>query len=208
MRSSHSLSFAFSVAGAAMLSLGVAEPAAAAPESLCANYRTGQLLVAERCPVGTKKQTLGVLLTRAIPKGATVYGVIGGRYVARGGEETYLAMSSLPARTTPVFDEESDIQVTNTAACAADSNCLTAEESDVASTCTGTAANPTAPKGKVCIYPVTRLNAKFLVGFHVLEGANGNAPAPASFSTGFRLGWESESEGETSVEAVWAYTAP
>lgn len=199
---------AFALAGSVIFSLALVTPARAAPESICANYRTGQLVVAERCPVGTKKQTLGLLLTRAIPKGATVYGVIGGRYVARGGEETFVAMESLPARTTPVFDEESDIQVTSTAACASDSNCLTAEESDVASVCTGTAANPTAPKGKVCIYPVTRLNAKFLVGFHVLEGSNGNAPAPASFSTGFRLGWESEGAGETSVEAVWAYTAP
>ncbi len=177
---------------------------------LCANSSTGAITTAKACARGTTRLTLSTLLTKSIPKGATVYGVIGGRYYAHAQGDSFDTYSSLPSKTTPAFDSETDVQVAHTFACPAGGDCLTAEEADVSDACTGTAAAPTAPAGKVCIYPTVTGNAHFLVGFNLVDGLNPvpNGPTPAAFATGFGLGWEAVAEGDTYVSAVWAYKAP
>jgi hypothetical protein len=68
--------------------------------------------------------------------------------------------------------------------------------------CTGNPANPTAPAGKVCIYVSGADNAQNLAGQSVLAGT-GASPY------GFKLKWDaSGTQGDTFVDATWAYTAP
>ena len=179
--------------------------------NICVNSKTNAMTASKICPRGSAKASLATLLSRSIPKGATVYGVIGGRFTADGEGESFDAFSSLPSKTTPAFDSETDVQVAHTFACPAGGSCLTAEENDVSGECTGTAANPTAPAGKVCIYPTILGNARFLVGFNLVDGQNPNtpnAPTPVDFATGFGLGWEASDTGDSYVSAVWAYKAP
>jgi hypothetical protein len=73
--------------------------------------------------------------------------------------------------------------------------------SDTDPGCTGTPANPTAPPGKVCIYVSIADNAFNVRGGSVLGGA-GASPY------GFQLKWDSTLDGDTLVDATWAYTAP
>jgi hypothetical protein len=65
-------------------------------------------------------------------------------------------------------------------------------------TCTGTAANPTAPKGKVCIYLIGSGNAANIRGVTPVPGTGGSR-------FGFKLIWDATGNGDTFVDAVWAY---
>lgn len=179
--------------------------------NICANSTTGAIFSSKICPRGSTKLTLSTLLTKSIPKGATVYGVIGGRYYAHAVGDSFDAYSSLPSKTTPAFDSETDVQVAHSFACPVAGTCLSAEENDVSTVCTGSSSEPTAPAGKVCIYPTLLGNARFLVGFNIFDGQNPNTPnasAPLDFATGFGLGWEAAAAGDSYVSAVWAYKAP
>jgi hypothetical protein len=64
--------------------------------------------------------------------------------------------------------------------------------------CTGTAANPTAPKGKVCVY---------LIGSGSAVNIRGVTPVPGTGGSryGFKLIWDATGNGDTFVDAVWAY---
>jgi hypothetical protein len=64
--------------------------------------------------------------------------------------------------------------------------------------CTGTAANPTAPKGKVCIYLIGSGNATNIRGVTPVPGTGGS-------KYGFKLIWDTPANGDTYVDAVWAY---
>lgn len=65
-------------------------------------------------------------------------------------------------------------------------------------TCSGSVTNPTAPKGKVCIY---LLNSGSAVNIR------GVTPAPGTGGSrfGFKLIWDAQGNGDTFVDAVWAY---
>jgi len=64
--------------------------------------------------------------------------------------------------------------------------------------CTGSAANPTAPKGKVCVY---------LIGSGSATNIRGVTPVPGTGGSkfGFKLIWDATGNGDTFVDAVWAY---
>ncbi len=64
--------------------------------------------------------------------------------------------------------------------------------------CHGTAANPTAPKGKVCIYLIGSGNATNIRGVTPVPGTGGSR-------FGFKLIWDATGNGDTFVDAVWAY---
>lgn len=196
---------------AVALTVSISSSTMAQSLNLCSNARTNTIVASKICPIGTTKVTLSALLTPTIPKGTTVYGVIGGRYYAHAQGDSFDTYSSLPAKTTPAFDQETDVQVGHTFACPDNNTCLSAEEDDVSGVCKGTAAAPSAPAGKVCIYPSMVGNAQFLVGFNVVDGQNPNTPnaaTPLNFATGFGLGWEAAAAGDSYVTAVWAYKAP
>ena len=170
----------------------------ASADVLCMNALTNAVTIAKICPRGTTKVTLANLFTKSIPKGTTVYGLIGGRYYAHALGDTFEAYSNFPAKAS-LLEDESEVQVAHTPACPA-GDCLTAEENDFSAVCTGSVANPTAPAGKVCIYPSAVGNAHFLVGF-----SSSNLPAN---SVGFGLGWEAQGEGDSWVRGIWAYKQP
>jgi hypothetical protein len=68
-----------------------------------------------------------------------------------------------------------------------------------AANCTGSAANPTAPKGKVCIY---------LIGSGSATNIRGVTPVPGTGTGsrfGFKLIWDATGNGDTFVDATWAY---
>ncbi|MBA2347238.1 MAG: hypothetical protein H0V81_03000 [Solirubrobacterales bacterium] len=66
--------------------------------------------------------------------------------------------------------------------------------------CTGTAAAPTAPAGRVCLY-ATGVNAKNANG-RELNAVDGG-------STGFSVGFFNDlADSDTFVQFTWAYTAP
>jgi len=64
--------------------------------------------------------------------------------------------------------------------------------------CTGSAANPTAPRGKVCVY---------LIGSGGATNIRGVTPVPGTGGSrfGFKLIWDATGNGDTFVDAVWAY---
>ena len=64
--------------------------------------------------------------------------------------------------------------------------------------CGGTAAAPTAPKGKVCIYLIGSGNAANIRGVTPVPGTGGSR-------FGFKLIWDAPANGDTYVDAVWAY---
>ena len=64
--------------------------------------------------------------------------------------------------------------------------------------CNGTAAQPTAPRGKVCVY---------LIGSGGATNIRGVTPVPGTGGSrfGFKLIWDATGNGDTFVDAVWAY---
>ena len=67
--------------------------------------------------------------------------------------------------------------------------------------CNGTVKLPTAPRGKVCIYVTQSDNAVNLNGYSIMPGAGGSP-------YGFKLLWDAGGNGDTFVDAVWAYRYP
>jgi hypothetical protein len=67
--------------------------------------------------------------------------------------------------------------------------------------CSGTARNPTAPPGTVCIYPLQSSNAVNLTGYSIAPGTGGSR-------FGFKLLWDAAGNGDTFVDATWAYRFP
>jgi hypothetical protein len=65
-------------------------------------------------------------------------------------------------------------------------------------TCSGSVTNPTAPKGKVCIYLLNSGNAANIRGVTPAPGTGGSR-------FGFKLIWDATGNGDTFVDAVWAY---
>ena len=65
-------------------------------------------------------------------------------------------------------------------------------------TCSGSVTNPTAPKGKVCIYLLNSGSATNIRGVTPAPGTDGSR-------FGFKLIWDAVGNGDTFVDAVWAY---
>jgi hypothetical protein len=73
--------------------------------------------------------------------------------------------------------------------------------SDGPGPCKGTGAHPTAPKGDVCIYVTGGDNAVNLAGDSIVPGTGGSR-------YGFKLLWDAANNGDTFIDAVWAYKVP
>lgn len=114
--------------------------------------------------------------------GQTVFGSIGGMYPGSAGEAGATASLPLPA---PVGLDDAHVQV------------LGADGTVVE--CPGTALNPAASPGFVCIYPFAAENAIVPVGF--IWGAGDGT------KVGFQVSWYANN-GTTIFFANWAYTAP
>ncbi len=67
--------------------------------------------------------------------------------------------------------------------------------------CHGTVKLPTAPRGTVCIYVTGGDNAVNLNGYSIIPGRGGSR-------YGFKLLWDAQGNGDTFIDAVWAYRYP
>lgn len=146
--------------------------------------------------------TIADIALAGIPAGNTVYGVIGADFDVDNSSSTWGVTSSLPAVVDPTLTSADIIVDTTTelsSACSGGaSTCLSTEEVNAASTCAGSTTSPSAPAGKLCIYPYTLSNASSITGSAPAAGAN----------VGFTVNWIAASTGDTKFGAVWAYTAP
>ena len=64
--------------------------------------------------------------------------------------------------------------------------------------CTGSARNPTAPEGVVCVY------LRYSTGVDQVRGVG--APNPSGSRYGFGLAWLTTGSGQHAVSGTWAYT--
>ncbi len=155
-----------------------------------------------------------------IPTGTTVRGVIGGiPFQDSGGSpEDSWVMQSLPAPASQPIGKADIIiarTATVTAACPTLTTCFHENElTKDSSVCTGTADLPTAPAGKVCIYPYRfdRM-AKVLGSNGVVRGFDSqNQPSwqgtDDSNVYGFGIYFRNLSSYLATFSATWAYTAP
>lgn len=138
-----------------------------------------------------------------VPSGKTIRGVVGADYhnTTASGTSDWGVDVSLPRRARNTLgDADVEVDVQGWANGGGQSAPTSGDGGNA--TCTGTPVNPTAPPGKVCIYVAGADNAANVVGYSVLPGT-GQSPY------GFKLKWDiPNGEGDTFVDAVWAYTAP
>jgi hypothetical protein len=135
-----------------------------------------------------------------VPSGETIRGAVGGDFHAADADASdFGVVVSLPM---PAANNLSDDEVNVNVAGWTDAGGQTPPTTtDTNPGCTGTPAAPTAPAGEVCIYVAGADHAFNLEGYSVLPGT-GASPF------GFKLKWDASQEGDTFVDATWAYTAP
>jgi hypothetical protein len=127
-------------------------------------------------------------------------GVLAFEFSATGSAQTWTISAGLPQ---PALNGLSGADVVVAAssglvsACGSADACLSAEENEESAACTGSATSPTAPPGKVCIYPLGVTNTSGLFA----EAVPNNGPA-----YGFTVSWQTVQAGQTSLYGVWAYT--
>ena len=140
---------------------------------------------------------LGVLATgsTANTSGATIRGMVGGDFdtqlPAGSTNGADWGVDALFQRAATILIHDGDVKVVG-----ADSG----DSGDFAG-CTGSAAAPTAPVGKVCVY---------LIGSGGATNIRGVTPVPGTGGSkfGFKLIWDATGNGDTYVDAVWAYHFP
>lgn len=125
-----------------------------------------------------------------IPSGVTIRGVWATVEFNDNGTST-------PARVSVSFPAPAPVGLTDANVNFADTGFTQASDEDPS--CTGTPENPTAPAGKVCIYPEEL--------FGTANSADGRAVAASPF--GFYIHAESTNVAlESQARGTWAYTAP
>jgi len=183
--------------------------ASAAPMQICENKATGVLTARGKCGAAFNRILLrselqgsngtdGANFYDVLPSGVTITGVIGGDW------RVYHSFPAPIGRTMT----SADVIVANTSVvnndCGASQSCLSGTEAAAAAECTGTAAEPTAPAGKVCIYPVSQNNIEAASIDGLIRDATGETT-----TKGFVLDWTvTNAASDTYLTAIWAYTQP
>ena len=129
----------------------------------------------------------GAVIT-PLASGRTVRGTIGGRANNLAAGEEAAANASLPV-PAPVALDDTHVAVNG--------------EDEPVGACPGTATNPSAAPGFVCIYPWSTANAEASPSGHVW-GSDG----AANERYGFQLSFRALAAGDATYFANWAYTAP
>lgn len=127
-------------------------------------------------------------------------GVLAFEFASTGPAQVWTASAGLPQPALSGLNGEDVVIAASSglvSACGTAEACLSAEENAESATCTGSAASPTAPPGKVCIYPLGVANTSGLFA----EAVPNNGPA-----FGFTVSWQTVQAGQTSFYGVWAYT--
>ena len=139
----------------------------------------------------------------AIPSGTTIRGVVGLDVEAPATSGDFRVAMTFPAKLTQKL-QDADFLFASTSV--VDNDCTGAARCTAApfsALCTGTASNPTAPAGKVCLYVESASNATNIAAWEL-----GDDPA-ATVTSGLLLAFGVDgSVGDAYVQAVWAYTAP
>lgn len=137
----------------------------------------------------------GVGITSPLPSGTTVTGVIGGGdwvTVAPGVDgEAHAVFFSFPFQVTSLDGVNFPEGLTDYGPAHPD--------------CSGTYNAPTAPAGRVCVYP--DLDPSPSPGRETMN-AGGAFLTPAGNGRGFEVEWYAGQLGKTRFVATWAYTAP
>ena len=156
---------------------------------LRADFKAGQIPAGPQGPAGPAgpQGAQGApgtsVFASTIPVGTTIKGTWGVSTTAAGGFNFDTVGFVVPAPQNIAFDH------VNFAA-------GTPGASDGDATCTGTAANPTAPPGKVCLYSTIAVNINELSGWQYSSAAG-----PLGFSV--RAG----ATGAGDARGTWAYNA-
>ena len=147
----------------------------------------------------------GSVRLNGIPSGHVVSGVIGFDDHASASFEDFAGFASFPVAELPggAGLVSTDILIDETPAvlssCGKASNCIDSDSLDTSNVCTGEVDNPTAPAGKVCIYPVgMSSNATFL----------GNTVPFSGSRSGFEVRGVANGSGDIYFQGIWAYQAP
>jgi hypothetical protein len=127
-----------------------------------------------------------------VPSGTTIHGVVGLDVdaTAAGGDWGTLETMGMPG-TAELTDDDVAINVDGWEDLGGNTAPTT---TDADADCTGTPTNPTAPAGTVCIYVLHATNAQDLFGYGV------------GSDQGFKLNFTNVLEGDSFVDATWAYT--
>jgi hypothetical protein len=131
------------------------------------------------------------VLDDRIPSGRTVTGVVYFDTSASGSGD-YGVTVSLPARAHAVLTNAT-VNFRSTGA-----PLFAAEEAD--HQCTGSAAVPTAPAGRVCVYRVTSATGT--------ADIRAGATYAQESDRDFAVRWQDTDGADVFLTAVWAYTAP
>ena len=132
----------------------------------------------------------------SVPSGTTIQGAFG--YQDVNNDPIGAFSSETISFPVPAPDPLTDAEVGFTPAVA-----TIAANDDEDATCTGTAENPTAPPGKVCVYPTA------ITGF-AADSADA-VQLSGTGSGGSRFGFSVDataSDDAANFHGVWAYTAP
>ena len=150
-------------------------------------------------PRGPKGDPGTSVFASSVPSGKTIAGAWGGRYIAPqlALNNTYLISTSFPVKA-PVGLSDADVNAAPNAAAG-----------DPDPTCKGSADNPTAPRGKVCVY-ISRANNASVTGFRLTNpGVGGTSPGDAyGFVVRILDTGTVGNTATTNAEGTWAYTAP
>jgi hypothetical protein len=166
---------------------------------LAKDFRAGQL---PRGPKGDKgdKGDPGASALSPVPSGRTIHGAVGGDFHAFDASASDFGIDvTLPIPAANALGD--DAVFVNVAGWQNAGGQTMPTTTDTDAGCTGSALNPTAPAGKVCIYVSGADHALNLNGYSVLFGT-GASPY------GFKLKWDASAIGDTFVDATRAYTAP
>jgi len=169
------------------------------------DFRRGQLPRGRRGPRGFRgfrgaTGAAGASALNPVPSGQTIRGVVGADFHAADNDASDFGVDvTLPMRAASGL-ADTDVHV-NVAGQQQDVGQTPATTSDTNAGCTGTPTNPTAPPGDVCIYVSGADHAFNVTGFSALFGT-GASPY------GFKLKWDASQEGDSFVDATWAYRAP
>ena len=118
-----------------------------------------------------------------LKRGETIHGVIGGEGFAAQANTTGTEAVTFPI-AAPVAIDGDHIDVDGL------------EENE--DRCSGSAGNPTAPEGVVCIYIASHTDMEEIQGV--------GAPTHEGSRFGFGLRWIATSAGSYSISGTWAYT--
>jgi hypothetical protein len=141
-----------------------------------------------------------------IPSGTTVHGVLGMRDF-RAANDSFIMYASLPAKAGKAI-KGADVIIKANAELLSECSgmkCLAPRQQAGQSRCPGTAANPSAAPGTVCVYPTYVYGG---ISDGSFDGDDIWVGESSGTTAGFSISYWTDLTANHWIEAVWAYTAP